>query len=57
MRLDDAPIVGARFVRFDGYSRPGEYLGMASTDRYAYPIWIDTQGDAGTQAAMARVER
>jgi len=40
-----------------GISRPGEYLGMASTDEFAYPIWIDTQGAEGTQAYTVRIER
>ncbi len=57
LRLNEEPIVGARFVRTQAVSRPGEYIGMASTDKYAYPIWIDTQGEEGTQAYTVRIER
>lgn len=56
-RLAEQPVVGARFLRTQARSRPGEYLGMASTDRYAYPIWIATEETGGPYAAMARVER
>jgi hypothetical protein len=57
LRLNAAPIVGSRFVRTQGSSRRGEYIGMASTDAHACPIWIDTQGDEGTQVMMTRIER
>jgi hypothetical protein len=56
-RLNGAPIAGARFVRVRGVSRPGEYIGAASTNTHAYAIWVDAQGEAGTQALMARIER
>ena len=57
LRLNEQPIRGSRFVQTDGISRPGEYIGMASTNRYAYPIWIDTQGQDGTQAYTVCIER
>jgi len=38
--------------RIQGDSRPGEYIGVASTDHAAFPIWID-----GTRADTVRVER
>jgi hypothetical protein len=57
IKLNDAPVIGSRFVRTRGMSRPGEYMGMASTDDYAYPVWIDTQGAEGTQAYTVRIER
>lgn len=57
LRLNEKPIVGARFVRTYGSSRPGVYIGMASTDKYAYPIWIDTQGEEGTQAYTVQIKR
>ena len=56
-RLNAAPIVGSRFIRTQGASRRGEYIRMASTDRHAYAIWIDTQGAEGTQAVMTQIER
>ena len=57
IKLNDTPIVGARFVQTRGISRPGEYMGMASTGKYAYPIWIDTQGTEGTQAYTVQINR
>jgi len=57
IRLNDEPIAGSRFVRTLGFSRPGEYMGMASTNEYAYPIWIDTLGTNGTQAYTVQIER
>jgi hypothetical protein len=57
IKLNDAPVVGTRFLRTRGSSRPGEYMGMASTNEYAYPIWIDTQGTDGTQAYTVQIER
>ena len=40
-----------------GISGAGLYMGMASTNEYAYPIWIDTQGEEGTQAFTVRIKR
>ena len=57
IKLNTHPIIGARFVRTLGSSRPGEYMGMASTNEYAYPIWIDTQGEEGTQAYTVQIKR
>ncbi|MCK4471623.1 MAG: exo-alpha-sialidase, partial [Anaerolineae bacterium] len=57
LRLNEEPIVGARFVRIKAVSTLGDYIGMASTDEYAYPIWIDTRGEEGTQAYTVRIER
>lgn len=51
-RLNAQPIAGDQFVHIQGQSRPGEYIGMASTDRAAYPIWID-----GTHASTVRIQR
>jgi hypothetical protein len=57
IKLNDRPIVASRFVRVRGISKPGEYMGMASTNEYAYPIWIDTHSGEGTQAYMVQIER
>jgi len=57
-QLNEQPIEGKKAVQVpSGQSRLGEYVGMASTDRYAYPLWIDTQGTGGTQANTVRIER
>jgi hypothetical protein len=52
LRLNEVPIRGER-LSLAGFFR----LGMASTDAYATPIWIETQGDDGTQAVTVRIER
>ena len=57
IKLNDIPIIGSRFLRTNGSSRPGEYMGMASTNDYAYPTWIDTQGAEGTQAYTVQIKR
>lgn len=57
LRLNTDPIVGAWFVRTQGYSRPGEYMGMASTDTYAHPIWIDTPAAESAYAVTTRIRR
>ncbi len=57
-QLNEQPIEGRKAVQIpSGRSRLGEYVGMASTERYAYPLWIDTQGTDGTQANTVRIER
>jgi hypothetical protein len=65
LQLNETPIRGERFVRLGGRAiadasrggLSGSHLGMASTDEYAYPIWIDTQGVEGTQAFTVRIAR
>jgi hypothetical protein len=57
LQLNEAPIAGERFSRRNGFSWPGSPMGMASTDRYAYPIWLDTAGERGSQAWTVRIER
>ena len=47
---------GERFARSFGLSRPGDYIGMASTNEYAYPVWIGTD-DQGPQVMMAKIKR
>jgi hypothetical protein len=51
-RLTDQPIAGESFVQIQQQSRPGEYIGIAATDTYAYPIWI-----AGTHAYTTQIRR
>jgi hypothetical protein len=57
LRLNIEAIQGNRFVQIGDYSLAGSHMGMASTDAAAYPIWIDTQGQEGTQAVTVRLER
>lgn len=51
-RLNPQPIRGEQFVHIQGMSRPGDYIGIASTDQDAYPVWI-----AGTAAYSVRIAR
>lgn len=51
-RVNEAPIAGEGFLRMQNLSRPGEYIGVASTEEYAYPIWIE-----GVHAYTRRLKR
>lgn len=51
-QLNEAPIEGRGFLRMQNLSRPGEYIGVASTEEYAYPIWIE-----GVHAYTRRLKR
>ncbi len=55
--LNEMPVKGERFVRFEGYSLAHFRLGIASLTAYAQPTWIETQGERGTQVYTVRVER
>jgi hypothetical protein len=57
LRLNEAPIRGDRLVRLAGRSTAGSHIGMASTNAYAYPVWIETQNASGTQAVTTRIAR
>jgi beta-lactamase regulating signal transducer with metallopeptidase domain len=56
--LNDVPILGSQFVRLAGMTAPGWFIGIASTNAAAYPVWIgNREGVEGTQAYMMRIER
>jgi beta-lactamase regulating signal transducer with metallopeptidase domain len=56
--LNDEPISGSQFVKLGGITTPGWFLGMASTNKAAYPVWIgNLEGVEGTQAYMMKIER
>lgn len=57
VQLNEEPISGEKFVRPSGSSFAGFRLGIASADDSAFPMWIETQGDDGTQAYTVRIER
>ena len=57
LQLNEGPVQGDRFVRSGGFSQVGSHLGMASSDSYAHPIWIDTPDVERTQAMTVRIER
>jgi hypothetical protein len=52
LRLNERPIEGREFLLFQNASRPGEYVGMASTDRHAHPVWIE-----GVHVCTRRIAR
>jgi beta-lactamase regulating signal transducer with metallopeptidase domain len=56
-QLNEEPIVGSRFLRIARQTKPG-YIGIASTNDAAYPVWIGNhEGVEGTQAYMMKIER
>jgi hypothetical protein len=57
LQLNQQPIRGKDFARFQGASRPGSHLAVASTDEFAYPIWIGTPDTGKTQIYTAQIER
>jgi hypothetical protein len=57
IQLNQEPVHGDEFTLFEGASRPGSHLSVASGDEFAYPIWIGTPGDGNTQMYTAKIER
>jgi len=57
IKLNDKLVVGSSFARFDGVSNPGSHLAVASSDTYAYPVWIGTPGVKVTQVYTIQIER
>lgn len=57
-QLNENPIVGSQFVSLGGMTFPGWFIGIASTNEAAYPVWIgNREGVEGTQAYMMKIER
>jgi hypothetical protein len=57
IQLNQQPIRGNDFARFEGVSRPGSHLAVASGIEFAYPIWIGTPETGKTQIYTAKIER
>ena len=55
--LNAKPIDGESLVRFDGRSALGSHLAVASSDEFAYPVWIGTPSQGKTQVHMVQIER
>jgi hypothetical protein len=56
-RLNEGSIRGEQFVR-PGGSSVGSHPGVASTEAFAYPIWLGTEGEEeGVQTYTLRIER
>ena len=57
IQLNQQPIRGQDFARFQGDSQPGSHLAVASDDEFAYPIWIGTPETGKTQLYTAKIQR
>ena len=57
IRLNDDIVVGESFARFEGQSSPGSHLAVASSNAYAYPVWIGTPGIEKTQVYTVQIAR
>ena len=56
-KLNQAPILGERFVRVSGRSVAFTHIAVASSNDYAYPIWFETDGTDGMQMVTSRIIR
>ena len=57
IQLNDDPIRGEDFMRIGGASQAGSHIAIASTDQYAYPIWIETPETSKTQIFTVQISR
>jgi hypothetical protein len=57
IQMNQQPIQGKDFMRFEGVSGPGSHLAVASGSEFAYPIWIGTPGSGKTQIYTAKIKR
>jgi len=57
IQLNQQPIRGDDFARFQGVSQPGSHLVVASGGEFAYPIWVGTPETGQTQIYTAKIER
>ncbi len=57
VQLNEGPIRGDSFIQIDGGSQVGSHIAVASSDSYAYPIWIGTPQTEKTQAYTVQIKR
>ena len=57
VKLNDRPIRGEDFIRFQGASQVGSHLSVASGDDFAYPTWIGTPTNGKTQVYSIKIKR
>jgi hypothetical protein len=57
VKINDQVVRGDDFVRFMGGSQVGSRLSVASSDDFAYPIWIGTPSEGKTQIFGVKIER
>jgi hypothetical protein len=56
-RLNDKLVEGESLARVEGSSSAGSHLAVASSDDYAYPIWIGTPSKNKTQVYIVQITR
>ena len=57
LKINDVPVEGEGFVRGSGRSVMGRQLDIASTNEFAYPIWIQAQSGGTIQAVTVQIRR
>jgi hypothetical protein len=57
VRLNGKLVEGESLARFEGRSTVGSHLAVASSDEYAYPVWIGTIGKNETQVHTVQITR
>ena len=57
IQLNTELVEGESLARFQGRSTIGSHLAIASSDEYAYPIWIGTPGEGKTQVYTIQISR
>jgi hypothetical protein len=57
VKLNDDPVEGSSFARFEGQSSPGSHLSIASSNAYVYPVWVGTPGLEKTQVYTVQIAR
>jgi hypothetical protein len=57
IQLNQQPIRGSDFARFQGVSQRGSHLAVASGGEFAYPIWVGTPKTGQSQIYTAKIER
>ncbi|MBU1660895.1 MAG: hypothetical protein KKD28_05420 [Chloroflexi bacterium] len=57
VRLNGQPVEGESLARYEGRSGVGGSLAVASTNSYAYPVWVGTPGVEKTQVYTIQIKR
>ena len=56
-KLNQNPIRGEDFIRIMGGSQVGSHLFVASSDDFAFPVWVGTPQAGKTQVYGVKIER
>jgi hypothetical protein len=57
VKLNQQPIRGEDFIRIQGGSQVGSHLSVASSDGFAYPVWVETPANGKTQVVGIKIQR